>query len=139
MKTCSILLGLLCALSLVPAQKVDTVIPVPDAPWSITHNPAANHIYCICGEGECIAVIDGKTNAVLKTMACSGEPWALEFNPKNSKLYCINRSLDFVSIWNANLETLSTGVNAGKAPEALCYNPKENVIYTANQDGPVNP
>jgi YVTN family beta-propeller protein len=122
-------------------NSVITTVPAGNAPWNIIYNPVNNKIYCANSGSHTISVIDGVTNAVVKTIpvGCVGVgPHTLTYNSTNNKIYCANAGPfpDYadstVTIIDGVTNNVITTIVVGKGPRAIIYNPTNNKIYTAN-------
>jgi len=73
-------------------------------------------------------VIDGVTNAVVRTIAVGSDPIALCHNPTNNTVWCANNYSRNVSVINAATNSVVATVLAGVRPNWLSHNPVNNRI-----------
>jgi YVTN family beta-propeller protein len=107
---------------------------------AFVHNPTSNKVYCTLGRvgfGE-VAVIDGATDSVIKTITVGTWPQALVHNPTNNKVYCANKGNPYyppdstVTVIDGAADSVITTIMVGYLPYALVHDPTNNKVYCAN-------
>jgi YVTN family beta-propeller protein len=103
-------------------------------PIAFTYNPTNNRIYC-ANNSTTVAVIDGASNMVIRTIPVGAQANAILYNPTNNKVYTSNRTSNNVSVINCANDSVITHIGTGSEPNALAYNSQDNRIYVANNTG----
>ena len=68
----------------VSAQWIETTIVVGSNPRALVYNPINNKVYCANEYSNDVTVIDGATDAVIKTIAVGDGPRAFTWNYKQN-------------------------------------------------------
>ena len=79
-----------------------------------------------------VSVIDGVTNAVIKTIPVGNGPWDLTYNPGNSKIFVADFGAGDVSVISSFTNKVTKTINVGDFPRGLQYDPNNKYTYVAN-------
>ena len=127
-----------------------TQIPVGNAatgrePYGIDVNTANNKVYVAIFGNEFsgattggVAVINGATNTVIKTLTTDRNTVDVAVNPATNKIYVTSRSARGVRVINGATDALAGEVNLGLATENAAVNPATNRIYVSTAARVVN-
>jgi YVTN family beta-propeller protein len=97
-------------------------------------NPVGNKVYVSSFETGSVAVIDGVSDSLLKSLEVGDYPAGLVYSPVSNKLYCSVFEDDEVAVFDAGPDTLLKTIEVGWGPIALGYNPISNKVYCGNSD-----
>jgi len=105
-------------------------------PGVLRYNPLNNHVYCL-EEGwnraeNCLMVIDGDSNRVLKLLPAGGSCDSMLWNPVNNKLYISNSGDNTVSIVDCTSDSMVATISTqGGWPNASCCS-DDGKVYVCN-------
>ncbi len=109
-------------------------LPNGSSPFSLDLNPATNKIYVTGYNGGNVTVINGLTNAVIKTLPTGGTPSSIAVNVVTNKIYVANFNGNNVTIIDGSTDTvLKTVSGLGNQPDSVVANPVTNKIYVASR------
>ncbi len=124
--------------STVTAQPVFTNIELGFKPGNICVNPNNNNIYVADIENNSVAVIDGGTNEVIKTIETSDIPEKIGINTISNRIYVthfINKSISVIdSLENSVIDI----VKLENAPSEIGINSEMNLIYVGQVSNDLN-
>jgi len=109
-------------------QWFEASIVVPGRPTRVLYNPETDRVYCSCWESDLIAVADGATNHLVKSLPTGTMPWDLCLGPAG-KLYCGNLGDTFLTVVDADSDAVMGSVQGVLAAYQLRYNPFNNRVY----------
>jgi YVTN family beta-propeller protein len=84
------------------------------------------------GDGT-VSVIDGKTDAVLATVAIGANPYSIAADSAAGKIYVTRTYSDHLTVIDAATNQVS-GIKAG-SPDLLVVNPKTHIVYLLGYEG----
>jgi YVTN family beta-propeller protein len=96
----------------------------------MVYNSTSNKVYCANCDDNSLTVIDGATNAVIRTIAVGREPVELGYNSTNNKVYCGNRASGSVMIIDGARDSVIKTVAVAGYPGGFTYNPTHNKVYS---------
>jgi len=113
-------------------------IPVPFAGgrWWASNYPTGNRMYCANRNNGAVAVIDGQTDSILRTVTTGALIYGLSFNESRNLVYVDVMDSNAVKLIDATGDSLlPTMVPAGDWPWALLYAPETDELYCADNRG----
>ncbi len=123
------------------ATDATTTVTVGSRPEFLVANPVTNKLYVNNRRDSTVSVINGATNAVIKTISGFSNPIISDVNPVTNKIYVPNSgngSDNTMGIIDGNTDTLINTITVGLVPIAAAVNPVTNKIYVINQCGNSN-
>jgi YVTN family beta-propeller protein len=121
-----------------------TSIPLPfEIARAVAVNPETGRVYVTGGTPNVgsVAIIDGNTNQVLKTVSAGAQPWQMAINKKTNKIYVANSasgSVDnSVTVIDGATDSLertfqNTNSNNGDAVGAVGVDDVTNTVYVSD-------
>ena len=133
-----VLLAILCCLSAVSGQWLETSVRLPDSLGGIT-NPQtlvwdSLDSKLFVGGDSGVLVVDGATNARVARVPTGSTVDAICYNAQNNKVYCANYNSANVTVIDGASNSVLATVADGGSPTVLYYNPINYKVYCANQD-----
>ena len=107
-------------------------VTVGEIPFAVAVNPTTNKAYVLTYAENMMAVIDGASGTVTKTVTLPTHPSAIAVNPKTSQIYIANQSTASVLVLDGETNTIATTVKAGTIPYAMAVDAAVNQVYVAN-------
>jgi DNA-binding beta-propeller fold protein YncE len=86
--------------------------------------PFANKLYSISGPSY---VIDGATNAVIRTLDVSGS--VVLYDSIHRKVYCLHENGRRLNVVDAVTDSLVVSLPIGRDPQSMCWNPVNSRVY----------
>src|SRR5579862_489661 len=129
------------------AQSVKSVISLPSVPEGLAVNYATNRIYVALpsfgGTTDSLAVVDGKTDAVIKTIQIPPVAYQVAVDMVRDKVYvggCYqdedgNNHCKIVVVdgrFNKVVDTIAVTTTEGNGIQGLAVNPLTGVLYVSN-------
>ncbi|MBN2465391.1 hypothetical protein JXD38_07185, partial [candidate division WOR-3 bacterium] len=99
-------------------------------PWSFCGNPKANKVYCHSDQTGELAIIDGPTHALVKTIQIGTGRHVLCCNDTDNKVYCAFETMRVID-GSTNAVDTSWFMPA----HAMCYNARNNKLYVGGRLG----
>ncbi|MFZ0388934.1 MAG: hypothetical protein WAN36_00630, partial [Calditrichia bacterium] len=138
MKLSPVLISLLMACTLLPAQQVisnimlpDSMGGMPDGAYCCVYNEANNCIYV--GGVDQVTVIDGATDRRTARIPVAGPVTSMLWVPGENKIFCAHYTDARVTVIDAASNNVITTLPVGVNPISLAYSPINNRVYCANQ------
>lgn len=117
-----------------------------DYPWRIAFDSNNGYLYVTLTATNSIAVIDGATDTVKKTLPMPifpaypgspypnspGAPWSVAFNPFNNFVYVTYLNSEYVTGIDDTTDTVTKTIKVGSGPYAVGYNTNNHNMYVAN-------
>jgi len=130
-------LAFLLGASVARGQWLETTISLGSGsdPTFTCYNIQNNKVYCANWSVGTVAVVDGATNVILKTVDVGPWPVVLCYHPENNCVYCANYAGGSVTVIDGATNGVIGTVIAGSHPAALCCNPLNDKVYCANHSG----
>jgi DNA-binding beta-propeller fold protein YncE len=100
-------------------------------------NPAGNRVYVTSYATRSIAVIDGASDSLLKSLIIGDHPVGPIYSPVSNKVYCGVLDENRVAVIDAGPDTLLKTIDVGASPLVLGYNPSDNKVYCGDDRGNV--
>ncbi len=85
-------------------------------PWGVAVNPNTNMIYVNDVDSNSTFVINGASNAVVKSIPGANYPVGVAVNANTNRVYVVNRFSHSVSVIDGSTNTLVTSIQVGYAP-----------------------
>jgi YVTN family beta-propeller protein len=135
-------IGCAALCTVLPAQYLETTIPVPQNPDVMRWNPANNRVYCAVGYPDAfgaVAVIDGASNTKLDSVMLRCQmPGGIAIDADRNRIFCAGSSYypleeSLVTVIDGTNDSILAEITMGAAPKAICYNPVGNRLYCASQ------
>jgi YVTN family beta-propeller protein len=104
-------------------------VPFHD-PWSFCGNPKADKVYCHSDQTGELAIIDGPTHALVKTMQIGTGPIVLCCNYKDNKVYCAAKKMMVIDGTTNAVDT-----SYFMPADAMGYNARNNKLYVGGRLG----
>jgi len=102
----------------------------------LCYNPTNNKAYC--GSANGVAVVNGNTNSITKTVPIVACPDALCYDRADNKVYCANSVCDNLTVLDGAANRDMGTVPVGHNPGVMCYNSENHKIYcVSGADGSV--
>jgi len=98
----------------------------------LVYNLNYNKVYCANAWSDDVTVINGTTNAVIKTIAVGSQPNALVYNSTNNKVYCSSYYGNNVTVIDGATDAVITTIAVGNGPWQFTWNYAQNRTYVAN-------
>ena len=122
-------------ITVVHAAPSSTVtIHVGHSPDAVCVDPSRNLVYVANAYDNTVSVINGSTNAIMKSVAVGDEPDAIAVNPSTGTVYVADLADNNVSVIDELTNIVVRNVSVGNSPDALAIDTAKNIIYVANQD-----
>ena len=99
-------------------------------PWSFCGNPKADKVYCHSDQSGELAIIDGPTHALVKTMQIGTGRHVLCCNYRDNKVYCAYETMRVI---DGNTNEVDT--SWFMPTHAMCYNARNNKLYVGGRLG----
>jgi len=140
MKPLLIACAALC--TVLPAQYLETTVPVPQNPDVMLWNPANNRVYCAVGWPDAfgaVAVIQGASNVMVDSVMLRCQmPGGIAVDADHNRIFCAGSSSypleeSLVTVIDGAGDSILTEITMRAAPKAICYNPAANKLYCASQ------
>src|SRR3990172_1120256 len=127
----SLILLMMSGITIVSAVSVLTNISVGRSPVDIAINQGTNRIYVTNWAANSISVINGNTNAVIKTIKknVGSKPFTPVYNPNNGRLYITNEGNHTVSVLDTNTDNIIGSILVGRNAAGADLNPNTNLLY----------
>ncbi|MGI9103584.1 MAG: beta-propeller fold lactonase family protein [Terriglobales bacterium] len=118
----------------VPANTVQTTIPVGASPVAAVINPDGKTLYVLNQGSGTVSVIDIASNAVIATLTVGVSPRFLAYDNKLRRLYVANTGESTISVFSADVgtPTLLKTVTVGAGPASLTPLADGTKVYVAN-------
>ena len=81
---------------------------------------------------DTMAVIDGMTGAVTKTVHLASHPQAIAVDAKTNRIYVANQRTADVTVFDGKTNAIVATVKTGTIPYAFAVDSEANRIYVAN-------
>ncbi len=107
-------------------------VAVGDIPFAVAVNPTTNRAYVLTYAQNTLAVIDGRTGTVVKTLQLATHPSAIAVNRNTNQIYIANQVAGNVLVLDGQTYATIATVNAGVIPYAMAADPATNQVYVAN-------
>lgn len=121
-------------------------VPLSDYPYRIAFDSNNGYLYVALTATNSIAVIDGATDTVKKTLQMPiipaypgspypnspGAPWSVAFNPFNNFVYVTYLNSEYVTGIDDTTDTVTKTIKVGSGPYAIGYNANNHNMYVAN-------
>ncbi len=123
------------------ATDATTTVTVGLRPEFLVANTVTNKLYVNNRRDSTVSVINGATNAVIKTISGFSNPIVSDVNPVTNKIYVPNSGNgtdNTLGIIDGSTDTLTNTITVGLVPVAVAVNPVTNKIYVINQCGNSN-
>jgi DNA-binding beta-propeller fold protein YncE len=93
-------------------------------------------MYCANQDNGTVAVIDGQTDSILRTLTTGPLVYGLSYNESRNLVYVDVMDSNAVKLIDAGGDSLlPTSIPAGNWPWALCYAPETDELYCADNRG----
>ena len=121
-------------------------IPITGSPWRIAFDSNNGNLYVTLIAANKVAVIDGSTNAVIKTIPMPvfppypGSQWSgtavgsIAYNPLNKFMYVSHMNGQYVTGIDTATDTVTKTIQVGNYPFTVGYHPNNHNMYVANTD-----
>lgn len=101
--------------------------------WDIAINQNTNKVYVTGHLSNCVYVINGYTNKLIKTIAVGLNPDGIAVNPNTNMIYMANSAANTISVIDGTTESVVRTIQVrGDNPRGIAVNPNTNLIYVAN-------
>jgi YVTN family beta-propeller protein len=119
-------------------NKLLTEIPTGSVrTWDMSIDSKTNRLFLSAEGGSRIFVIDGSSNALVKTIVAGNfsayEVDKIAVNPNQNRIYMTHSNSGTVSVIDGSRGWISQ-IQVGKGPSAIAVNPDTNIVYVANRD-----
>jgi YVTN family beta-propeller protein len=103
--------------------------------YVVTVNSVTNKIYAADHFDTNVVVIDGASNAIVKTIPGAG-PNATSgaVNPVTNRIYFTNENANEVTVIDGNTDTVMALVPTGAGPAAIAVNPVTSKVYVSDSN-----
>ncbi len=95
-------------------------------------NPTTNKAYVLTYAGSTLAVIDGATGTVSKTLSLATHPSSIAANSQTHQIYIGNQNTASVLVLDGETNRVVTTVKTGNIPYAMALDAAANQVYVAN-------
>lgn len=93
---------------------------------------SSKRIYVANPRSNNVSVIDGETNALLKTVNVGTRPFCVGVNPITNRIYVSNQGSDNISVIDGFSNRVIATIKVGLSPEGVNVDPTTNRIYVTN-------
>ncbi len=101
-------------------------------PWGVAVNPTTNRIYVANNKDNIVSVIDGGTDAVLKTVPVGMLPMGVAVDPVANRVYIANSGSNTVSVLDGATNTVLAAIPVGNTPRGITVDQTTNRAYVAD-------
>jgi YVTN family beta-propeller protein len=105
------------------ADSVITAVPA-GAAFYVHYNTLNNKVYCAVSTGDDVAVIDGATDSLLRTISVGDHPWDMVHNPQQNRMYVVNYLDSSVSV----LRDSMTGIEENTRPPSARHELEPTIV-----------
>ncbi len=117
----------------VAANRVTSVIALPDNPSGIAISPDQSSLYVVCGSSAGkVCVIDVKTKSVADSIPVGHTPSAVVVSPDGKTLYVCNRFDNNVSVIDTASKKEVAKIAVEREPSAAAVTPDGKLLFVAN-------
>jgi YVTN family beta-propeller protein len=111
-------------------------IPVGPHPEGVAYDNANGHVY-VTNDIDNLTVINGSTNAVVRTVIVGLIPWGMAVDSSNGYVYVANSDSGNVTVVNGANDTVIGSIPGESGPQDVAYDPANGYLYVPNWVEPI--
>jgi YVTN family beta-propeller protein len=132
MKSKLVMFAACCVLlAFCPAQYLETRINTGGPSRALLWNPTSNKLYCVDDLNNRVAIINGQTNQLIRTLRVGTDPFRLCWNSRENKVYCSCNEGYKVYVIDGVGDTVLKTVSVSPSPAFMYYDETDNKVYVS--------
>lgn len=104
------------------------------APIEVAVNSETNLIYVVNNKSNCVSVICGITNTVIKDIGVEKGPKDISIDSINNLIYVSNCGSHSITVISGATNNVVTRIDLNSRPDSLVVNPIKNRLYVGSDD-----